>query len=325
MKKTLIALAAVAVSSAAMAQVTVSGGWGVAYQSFDTAAVAAKAAGKANTTGIGAPGAAAVAAVPAGESKGFSMTDSDINFAVSEDIGGGMKAMGAVSLSANNARGGNVTKNDSSFGLSGGFGTISVANTRTSNAAIAANVFASSMPVTSIYASTDSRAAADVATYVLPELVKGLRLSVSQIEGTEGNATSDAKVNMVAAGYSAGPLAVSLAIKDYNSTSEAAGAKDRTEGAVTYDLGVAKVGLGYGTKRSSADDAGVYYGVSVPMGAITVGVNGGTRGDANFYDAGVKYSLSKRSTLNVMYGERNTGAAGAADLGQYRVGLYHTF
>ena len=323
MKKTLIALAAVAVSSAAMAQVTVSGGYGVAYQSFDTAAVKAVAAGKANTTGIGAPGAAAVAAVPAGESKGFAMTDSSVRFAVSEDIGGGMKASGFVSLSANDKRGGNVTKEDSSLSLSGGFGSIAISNTRSSNAAIAANVFASAMPVTSIYASTDARSAIDTFNYTTPELTKGLRLSYTQVEFTEGGVTSAGKVNVVGATYSAGPLAVNVVQKMYNAALSTA--EDRTEGAVTYDLGVAKVGLGYGTKTTATGDAGVYYGVSVPMGAITIGVNGGSRGDANYYDAGAAYALSKRTTINAMMGSRNTGAAGAADLSQYRVGIFHSF
>ena len=316
-------MAAVAVSSAAMAQVTVSGGYGVAYQSFDTAPVAAKAAGTPNLTGIGTLGAAAAAAVPAGESKGLAMTDSSIRFSVAEDIGGGMRASGFVSLSANDSRGGNVTKEDSNLSLSGGFGSITISNTRSSQAAIAANVFASSMPVTSIYASTDSRAAIDTLAYTTPELTKGLRLSLTQVEITQQTATSAAKANVVGAAYSAGPLAVTLAHKIYNAA--AVGAEDRTEGAITYNLGVARVGLGYGTKTTATGDAGVYYGVSVPMGAITLGVNGGMRGDAEFMDAGAAYALSKRTTINAMFGNRNTGAAGAADLSQYRVGIFHSF
>jgi predicted porin len=298
MKKTLIALAAVAVSSAAMAQVTISGAWGVGYQKTEIAGAADK--------------------------KGFVMTDSDINFTVSEDLGNGMRASGSVSIAANGGRGGNVTKNDSSLALATGFGTFSVANTRSSNVAIASNVFGSSMPVVSIYASTDSRAAGDAATYTTPELVKGLRLSVTQFESTEGDVTAE-KVNIIGASYANGPLMVTVANKDYSDVLNAAGAEDRTEGAITYDLGVAKVGLGYGTKTTATGKAGTYYGVSIPMGAITIGANGGKRGDAKYYDAGVKYSLSKRSTVNVMYGSRNTGTAGAADLAQYRVGLYHTF
>jgi hypothetical protein len=323
MKKTLIALAAVAVSSAAMAQVTVSGGYGVAYQSYDVAAVAAKAAGTANLTGIGTLGAAATAAVPAKSEKGLAMTDSSVRFTASEDIGGGMRASGFVQFSANDVRGGNITKEDSNLSLSGGFGSITIANTRSSQAAIAANVFASAMPVTSIYASTDSRAPIDTVTYTTPELTKGLRVSVTQIETTQTGVTSAGKVNMVSANYNAGPLAVNVAHKMYNAA--LVGAEDRTEGAVTYDLGVAKVGLGYGTKTTATGDEGVYYGVSVPMGAITIGVNGGMRGDAEFMDAGAAYALSKRTTINAMFGSRNTGAAGAADLDQYRVGIFHSF
>lgn len=326
MKKTLIALAAVAVSSAAMAQVTVSGGYGVAYQSADVAAskaVASTAESGTVADGNFKPATLGTAATAARTDKGLAMTDSSVRFTASEDLGGGMRASGFVQFSANDKRGGTITKEDSNLSLSGGFGSITIANTRSSQAAIAANVFASSMPVTSIYASTDSRAPIDTVTYTTPELVKGLRLSATQIETTEGGVTSAGKVNMVSANYSAGPLAVNVSHKMYNSV--LATAEDRTEGAVTYDLGVAKVGLGYGTKTTAAGDEGVYYGVSVPMGAITIGVNGGMRGDAEFMDAGVAYALSKRTTINAMFGSRNTGAAGAADLDQYRVGIFHSF
>jgi hypothetical protein len=286
-----------ATASFAQSTATISGTWGVAYQSFDTAT--------------------------AGESKGFAMTDSSVRIAVAEDLGGGLRASGFVQFAANDKRGGNITKEDSTLSLSGGFGSIAISNTRASNAAIAANVFASQMPVSSIYASTDSRAAIDTFSYTTPELTKGLRLSLTQVEATEGNVTSAGKVNVVGATYSAGPLGVNVAHKMYNSALSTA--EDRTEGAITYNFGVARVGLGYATKTTAAGEAGVYYGISVPMGAITIGLNGGTRGDANYMDAGLAYSLSKRTTVNAMFGNRNTGAAGAADLSQYRIGVLHAF
>lgn len=331
MKKTLIALAAVA-STAAFAQssVSITGTFGAAYQSSTTAAKAAVAAVAPNvpgTAGYDATkastlGSAAVAATSAVTNKGFTMSDSTISVAVVEDLGGGLKAAANVNLSGNASRGGNVTKEDSAVSLSGGFGTVAVANTRSSNTAIGALVFASSMPVTSMYAGVDSRAAGDAFSYTSPELAPGLRAAVTVFEATEGSVTSAVKANIVGVTYAAGPLAARVDFKSFSGTLPAGTEKTRTEGFVTYDLGVAKVGVGFGTKRTSTDDNLTAIGVSAPLGAINVGFNYAKRGAAKFTEAGLKYSLSKRTTANVMFGKL-TGGASAGN--QYRVGVVHTF
>ncbi len=304
MKKTLIALAALA-STAAFAQSTVNltGTFGAGYQSYKAAGV---------------------------ENKGLTMTDATISVGVVEDLGGGLKAAANVNFTGNASRGGNVTKEDSAVSLAGGFGTVAITNTRSSNAAVGALVFASSTPVTSLYAGVDSRAAGDALVYTSPELFPGLRASFTHFEATEGAVTSPAKANIIGVSYAAGPLAASVAFKAYNSTAQAGagaalggvGEKSRTEGFVTYDLGMAKVGLGFGTKRTSTDKNLTALGVSAPLGAINVGLNYAKRGTNKFYEAGLKYSLSKRTTANVMFGKL-TG--GANDGNQYRIGVVHTF
>jgi len=310
MKKSLIALAVLAAAGAVSAQTaTVSGTFGAAYQSYESAAVAEKAA---------VPGNAGTAAAAAATNKGLTMTDSSIKFSVVEDLGGGLKASAAVQVAANASRGGNVTKEDSSVGLSGGFGSLSINNTRSGNAAIAANVFASWMPVTSFYATVDSRAAIDTLAYASPELAPGLKLGFTYVEATEGAVTSAVKANVFSATYAAGPLFATIAYKDYNLST----VQDRTELAATYNLGVAKVGLGYGTKNTTTGKSLVSFGVSAPLGAATVGVNYAKRDTAKFYDAGVNYALSKRTTLGLMFGKLTTGKN---DGNQYRVGVAHSF
>jgi predicted porin len=59
------------------------------------------------------------------------------------------------------------------------------------------------------------------------------------------------------------------------------------------------------------------------MGAITLGVEGATRGDAEFMNYGVRYALSKRTTLHVSGGEFQTTAANSQKQSRVRIG--HSF
>jgi hypothetical protein len=285
--------------------VTLSGTFGAAQQSF-VATTADAASGRT-----------------VGTNKGLTQTDASINFAVAEDLGGGMKLTGAAQFANNALRGGNLTKEDSSVALSTSMGTITYANTRSANAAITANVFGSWMPVTSFYAGVDSRVDVDVLAYTTPELAPGLKASYASVEAVEGVGTSAAKIGQFTVNYANGPLVAVANFKNYNAAALSAGdKKSRSELAVTYDLGVAKVGVGSGSKLTDSGKTLTSYGVSVPMGAVTFGVNGAKRGDVKFYDAGVSYALSKRTSVNVMTGKLTGGAYAGS---QSRVGIKHTF
>jgi len=311
MKKSLIALAALAAVSAASAQstATISGTFGAAYQSFYNG-------GAANTT--------TSLATATSTNKGFTQTDSSVNVAVSEDLGGGLRAAGSVQFVMNAVRGNNVTKEDSNLSLSGAFGTVAYANTRSSNTAIGSQVFASWMPVTSFYSTgnVDSRSDVDNFSYTSPELIKGLKAGYTFTEASEGVLTSAAKINTFSATYSDGPLAAAVAYKSYNVSAASTNMANRSEMFVTYDAGIAKVGAGFGSKLTSTGSALTAYGVSVPMGAITLGLNGASRGSLNFYEAGVVYALSKRTSANVMFGNFEGGDNAG---GQSRFGIKHTF
>jgi predicted porin len=308
MKKTLIALAAVAATGAAFAQstVTLSGTFGAGYQSYENGA-------------------------PATTNKGIApVTDASVKFTAVEDLGGGLKATAAGQFAMNASRGGNLTKEDSSVSLAGGFGTVAFNSTRASDTAISANVFASWLPRVSFYDTVSARIAIDVLSYTTPDIMPGLKFGVAQAELTEGVLTSAKKVDIISANYAKGPLAVAFAQKATTGLTAAeltAGAKkNNTELAATYDLGVAKVGLGYDSATTSGtaytSKNMMSYGVSVPMGAITMGVNGAKRGDRKFYDAGVNYDLSKRTSLRAQFGQMD---GGSFDGKQYRVGVLHNF
>jgi predicted porin len=100
MKKTLIALAAVAVSSAAMAQATISGTFNVDMQNTMTA-------GSDPTVGMG---------------------DAIVSVSASEDLGGGTKASANTTFQTKAGRAGTVTNNGYSFALTGGFGGLTLRN-----------------------------------------------------------------------------------------------------------------------------------------------------------------------------------------------------
>jgi len=100
-----------------------------------------------------------------------------------------------------------------------------------------------------------------------------------------------------------------------------------------YDAGFAKVGFGYDSSRrgnTSDDKAAMLFGASVPLGAITVGANYGTRDKANFLQLAGQYGLSKRTNVNVSWGQDNQGGkekdgSDNPTNSQYRISLNHSF
>ncbi len=342
MKKSLIALAVLATAGTAFAQstVTISGNFGSAYQSFDTAAafdsgqlttqanaVTAYNLAQTPTTETNLINAfGAVPAVPAKTSKGIApVTDGSIKLTMVEDLGGGLRLIVASQFQVNDARGGGLTKEDSSLTLAGGFGSLTFANTRSANTAIAANVFASWVPNGGFYRAVDARAEADALAYTSPAIMPGLTVGVVLAEATQGTGTSVVKATLLNANYAQGPLTVAATHKTFSGFSPTQvffAKKTNTELAATYNFGVANVGLGYGSALTNGGAHLISYGVSVPVGAITFGINGAKRGTANFYEGGVNYSLSKRTQVRAQMGTQDGGKFGG---NQYRIGVYHTF
>jgi predicted porin len=343
MKKTLIALAAVAVSSAAMAQVTVSGKYAVAYTSTESAAGV-----KAN---------------------GFGTTDGDVVFTAAEDIGAGMKAGASLAIkvrgresavtatsTAKDAAGvaydGTITTTvsgasssssingrDATVYLQGGFGRITLGTIEAGNgiigrASAGAGIIGQDNGVT-----LDGAGNVDMMSLSLP--IGAVTATVMLIDsignptagGMQGAAaTQDA--TLVGLAYAAGPISAGVDHTAYgqNSVAAAAATDARTRMSVSYDLGVAKVGAGYQTKETVARvaDKQMMFGVTVPMGAVTLGANYATRDndnnalDASGYEVGGSYAFSKRTSLAAYYLSQELDAASSAAT-QLRVRLLHSF
>jgi predicted porin len=121
MKKTLVALATLAVAAGASAQVTITGYYGASYDNFSVSNANAQRTGATSEDRV-------------------SDQSSRIIFAVSEDLGGGLKAIGQYDMRFNldaaaraqaegNATAGNITNNfaaggNNHVGLAGAFGAV---------------------------------------------------------------------------------------------------------------------------------------------------------------------------------------------------------
>jgi predicted porin len=271
MKKTLIALAAVAVSSAAMAQVTVSGVINARYQSSDT-------------TGNGVV-------------KGMTFSDSEIVFSASEDLGGGLKASGSMSIEGL-SDGANGTGSGVILGLSGGFGSVTFSNKDGSDYLAVNEVTAGGF--------TNSFAD-DRITYTSPN-ISGLTLSVTLGDGVRGatavGESATDKSRTVELNYAAGPLTANVGMLsvDKNTHTSLDGG---TRFKVGYNFGVAAVTYGQAnvTNSPTSKTTETATTISVPLGAITASLamatsKTGTDAQLNGSNLTVAYALSKRTSLS---------------------------
>lgn len=311
MKKTLIALAAVA-STAAFAQstVTLSGTIDTGLQkqtSGDALKMVNSRSGTSNWTISGA-----------------------------EDLGGGLKATFKVSTSFNTDDG-TITgakilgNNDMYVGLEGGFGALRLGRTfdPAFNLAQAANSTKGVTGYTTRAGTLDNNGVYvdNQVLYLSPDF-GGFRFQASYAPSEVSGVSA---YNAVGLSYAAGPLTVSYA------NSKLAGANTRlSQLAAAYDFSVAKVFFTYTDRSNTASNADNSYaiGVSAPVGPGLVWADYAVRelaGDDNRgFQVGYKYNLSKRTHVYVNAGSRKNSAAltaisGKASNSGYGFGIVHNF
>jgi predicted porin len=308
MKKTLIALAAVAVSSAAMAQVTISGAVGFSYES--------------NKSAVGA------------KTSGFSNTDGNIGIRATEDLGNGTTASAFLSIQ-NAGRQAAAASRDVTLTVNGAFGTVSTGQVE--NASPLANVAGGPVRGLDVSAASGFSLATgatlnSVIGYTSPAF-SGVRVSVAKLD--EADKSADTKANTKPAtvyglSYAAGPLTVGADLTQM-SVENNANYKSRTRLTARYNAGVAVIGVGYQTfdnRTTAAEPKTTAIGVSVPMGAITLGAQQSTQKTAGAASnkgtaIGVKYALSKRTDITLFNVSTKEGTNAAAKA--TRVRLLHTF
>jgi len=348
MKKTLVALAALA-ATGAFAQVTITGKLGVSLQK--TAAVATTAA-----------------------SQGLQVSDGDVVFAATEDLGGGYAASASSAVKLR-GRDSTVTARDASVTLKtpvaaismGAMESGSLLTTAWAGAPISSATGPDGLVIDGYnnidYASVavPMGAATVAATFFelgatddglpAPSAAFSTTAAYSASTGTGGN-RSGVSGYQLTAGYSAGALSVT---GDYTMFMAAKGVNELFDGhnrfriAGTYDLGVAKVGLGFQSKNKSV--ASQYSaGVNVPVGAVEFGLvynarnaQEAVRNEANTANlvsaadarsstsVGLRYNLSKTANVLVAYttysgvGSVSATNTAATSDNEYRIRLLKSF
>ena len=299
MKKTMIALAAVAAVGAASAQVSITGSTTAYWM---------------NTSD--------------NSSAGMVLGGAAIVFAASEDMGGGYSAAAKMELNMDGGRSANNTRSDRSISLAGPIGSLTMANTRSGGTAGMAFV-----APTNLWNDYWGAGAAILARGNVDALVLGVPLSKEltvmgkYIEGADGSAPPTSASYVATAKWASGPLvivadAVSTTYTDAARAAIAATVPSpRTQSydvTATYNAGFANFGLGYDSprrgKQEGTDQGAVLASFAVPLGAATAGLNYGLRDGQSIIQLGAAYSLSKRTTLNLSWCQYTNAptAAGAA-------------
>jgi predicted porin len=294
MKKTLIAMAAVAVAGVASAQVTITGAIGARFES------------SVNAAGT--------------EDKGIGMSDSAIKFSASEDLGGGLSLAASAGFE-------NMTKNGAapagtgvSLGITGGFGSISFSNVESSDY----------LPNDSI-TTVGNGTATDRLAYSSPA-INGFTLGISYGDGGAGAGTHSTTNTSVVYGlsYAGGPLSADAAVLKVDTAKHTTSDGWNRFGA-TYDLGVATVRYAQINYKSNAAVKGRETGLTVtaPLGALTASASMASHKDdgsakLNGTEFSLTYAMSKRTSVNATFRKYDSATAGVSPK-RDRLTLTHSF
>jgi len=309
MKKTLVAVAALAAVTGAMAQVTISGGIAYGYDSVT------------NTT---------AGAVVSNKFFGDQRGNSSLNFNVSEDIGGGLKAEGQIGFlpridsgngtSGNGAAAAATTGYQSFLALSGDFGRIQGGTFADPQATVQFN-----HDVAGAWGFNQTNtAAASLGGFFLSNQLKyslptfsGFTLSATKGLG-EAVGTRIGESTSYAASYVQGGFSADLA---YTTIAGSVAIDTTITGfGASYDFGMAKLSgiMTTHAVENQTTTTASNIGVTIPVGAFTLAVQSSTANQGatagvlsntaaatavsqTSVDWRVSYALSKRTSINALY------------------------
>jgi len=318
MKKTLVALAAVAAAGGAFAQSTLTG-----EVSYGFASVTA-----ANST-----------------LSGFGLEAADITIATTEDVEGLGKMSASINIDASSGRDVGTTAGDVKLGLALTNGlAITTGNVKGSSylgsgLAAAGADFEVNMSGKIL----SSRTSNDFIGLTF-EVMPGAKLSYTHTEADSAIGTGSASAaatttqayDTVALAYSSGALAANVQARTYNNqvASSTTSAQYKSRGSVSFDMGVAKIGAGVDSTNYTYGntDTQSAFGITIPMGALTLGGQVASRvtsgGTSNYSRSGTlaggMYSFSKRTYAFAQYYNYDAGST-VSNTSGYIFGLYNTF
>jgi len=294
MKKTLVAVAALAAVAGAHAEATISG--------LLDAAITIN--GTSSTLGDGPNGG------------------SEFTLNVSEDLGGGLKAIGAYTILGSHVDNDGAFHTYNSFvGLSGDFGSIKLGSQW--NPVFLASTISDA---TGRWGSTNAANPAELQnsgsiTYTSPS-ISGVSVSYQkQLLGAGATVGSGQWINTgsgdasaYSVNYANGPFTAAYA------RANDSGNGDTTFVAASYDFGMAKLHLGSISSEASTYATGTSVGISAPIGNAVVSGNwASATGNVTTSNYAVIYNLSKQTA--VYY---NIGLASNASNTSI-VGMRHAF
>jgi hypothetical protein len=295
MKKTLIALATVAVTTGAMAQVTMSGSVSYGYLVNDL-------------------------------SSGFGTDGASLNFSTSEDLGGGLKlsaSLGMDGIIETESGVSTVKANGNNITLAGGFGKLSM-TTGVGGDAVALD------QLMTLGNGTVGSTVGYTAPAFGPVTLSFTRKSGAAALGA-GAGGSNASLNIFSANYAAGPVAAGLSLLSWNDSTSIY--DTRTVMTASYDLGMAKVGVYTNTQKHTStatnDLKNTAIQISAPVGPFAVSYESGKVSQTaattlNGTSLSVSYALSKRTNLSVKT-EKWDVAAQTAKSKASQIILAHSF
>jgi hypothetical protein len=355
MKKTLIALAALAsVSAFAQSTVTLGGTYNFGFQKADNGATKAdffdskvNLSGKEDLGGGlsvafftemqlgGRQDTTTSPAITAASTSTFTGT-SAANAAAA-----GTVATTTTGTVGNQSKVGGVWARNATVTLAGGFGSVTGGRIESSNlmqsAQLAGASLADGFDKAKLAGAVSNY---NTVSYTSPAF-NGVTVSVGKLVALNsdfapatGTASAEVGVTTLGLSYANGPVAAGYVNKKVDKANNTSSDGSKNEAFVTYDFGVAKVGYGYG-KNSGNAYAGAkatnVYSVVVPMGALSIGADLVTRGvggdittaSSKGQALAANYALSKRTKINATVGKLTLD--GVAGQNQYRVGLFHNF
>ncbi len=344
MKKTLLALAAIAASSAAFAQSSVTL-YGVVDASLESVR------GDKTVTRVSSD----------------NLSSSRFGLKGSEDLGGGTRANFALEAALKTDTGAadaTFWSRQAWLGLSGNLGDLRLGRTDSLIGEVAGNVLSAQpyddLKLLNTRAGNAQRRTNNSITYILPSFGSGLTTSFQYSTGTGSPAgevpgTSEGKSIGVSIKYAAGPLSAGVAylsLKDEVAGDAVKSNANATLAYAGYDFGAAKVTAYYNAETAPLGGPGdrrlsvVGAKVAVPFSpefTLIAGLStarnteGRAAGDDNVQVATIKgiYSLSKRTAVYGLFTNVNNGSATNFNVGAaasddrttrgFAVGVRHSF
>ena len=273
------------------------------------AAVAVAGVASAQVTITGAVAFSLQNTVAAGDTV-LDLSDGDINFSASEDLGGGMSVKAATSISNEALRSNGTTANNTSISISGDFGSISYANVLSG----ASKLSAGASLEDDMSDAMGGYSTVNVLDYTLPAFIPNASVTLEWAADDATNMAFTGSSPAVIVNWSAGALSSYFEFATSGTSS--------WDIRPSYDFGVAKV------SGRSASSGAREIAITMPMGTATLGYQygkGAVSGKAQAIAANV--ALSKRTSLTYSYAT-GTFAAGTSVGGvgtNYRLQLKHAF